>query len=260
VGSSDAIAKTLSRFAHPVEGSLRVLLVDDDAVFRRGLRGLLDRDQIEVAGDIWSGDAAVIKTVDARPDVVLLGIRSRETGLDTLIRIRALMPQLPVVVLAASRDPGDVMAAVLAEASGYIVRDASVEEIITALRSAVGGGVYLSPAVMPALLTRVRALVSEAPAVPAANFLSERENEVLALMARGMENAEIASELHITVRTVKAHVSSILDKLGVENRVQAAVIALRAAEQPAPVVAGIVPEAAVPGADGEPARIALAAS
>jgi DNA-binding NarL/FixJ family response regulator len=139
------------------------------------------------------------------------------------------LPGLPVVALAGSSDTAAVLAAVTAEMSGFVVRDASIDEIVAGLRCAAAGEIYLSPVVMPGLLSRMRKLMLNAtPALVELDSLSTRETEVLRLMTRGLENAEIARELGISVRTVKAHVSSIFNKLGVENRVQAAVLALGA--------------------------------
>ncbi len=211
--------------------SLRVLLVDDDAVFRRGLRHLLAGEGIDVAGEVWTGDAAVIRTGELCPDVVLLGLSTESPrGLDTLRRMRECAPDVPVVVLAVSRDPADLLEAISAETCGFVTKDAGIDEIVASLRSAASGGVFLSPAVMPALLNRVRAMIDAVPDSAATELLSDRENEVLSLMAHGLGNAVIAEKLSISVRTVKAHVSSILEKLGVENRVQAAVMAFRASD------------------------------
>jgi len=206
---------------------LRVLLVDDDALWRRGLRHLLNGEGIEVAAEVATGDAAVVRCGSLRPDVVLLGlVADSPRGLDTLRRMRAVVPGTPVIAVAASRDPADLLTALSAESCGLLTKDARVSEIVAALRSAAAGGVFLSAAVAPSLMSRVRATLEVRPDA-SAERLSERENDVLVLMAQGMENAAIAGELSITVRTVKAHVSSILEKLGVENRVQAAVMASR---------------------------------
>jgi DNA-binding NarL/FixJ family response regulator len=205
-----------------------VLLVDDDALWRRGLRHLLSGEGIEVAAEVQTGDLAVVRCGALRPDVVLLGlVAGSARGLDTLRRMRAVMPDVPVIAVAASRDPADLFAALSSESCGLLTKDARVPEIVAALRSAAAGGVFLSAAVAPSLLSQVRATLEVRSDAAGAELLSERENDVLLLMAQGMENAAIAGELSITVRTVKAHVSSILDKLGVENRVQAAVMASR---------------------------------
>jgi DNA-binding NarL/FixJ family response regulator len=210
---------------------LRVLLVDDDALFRRGLSDLLIREGIDVAAEVWTGTAAVVRTADVLPDVVLLGLSTDvEAGLSTMREIRASSPSTPIVILASTSDTNHVLEAVSADTNGIIVKSASVKEIVSGLRSAAVGEVYISPVLVPGLLARVRSLLQAAPKPVPSDSLSRRENEVLRLLACGLENAEIAAEMNITVRTVKAHVSSILDKLGVENRVQAAVVALRQAD------------------------------
>ena len=189
---------------------------------------------------MWTGTAAVVRTADVMPDVVLLGLSTDvEAGLSAMREIRASSPNIPIVILASTSDTNHVLEAVSADTNGIIVKSASVKEIVSGLRSAAAGEVYLSPVLVPGLLDRVRSLLQAARKPVPSDALSRRENEVLRLLACGLENAEIAAEMNITVRTVKAHVSSILDKLGVENRVQAAVVALRqgddvAALPPAP--------------------------
>ncbi len=216
------------RQSAPGLAPLRVLLLDDDALFRRGLRNLLDGDEVAVVGEA-SPAGAVAKILSLRPSAVLLGLsRVSRDGSEILRRIHEASPGLPVLVLGASRDPADVLAAVTAESSGFVVKDASIEEIVRGLRAAASGEVYLSPVVTRGVLNRVRPLIHSTRSAGASHLLTDRENEVLRLMAHGLENSDIAAKLAITVRTVKAHVSSILDKLGVENRVQAAVIALGA--------------------------------
>jgi DNA-binding NarL/FixJ family response regulator len=215
---------------------LRVVLVDDDALFRRGLSDLLTREGIDVAAEVWTGTAAVVRTTDVLPDVVLIGLSADvEPGLTTMREIRAAAPGTPIVILASTPDTDHMLEAVSAETNGIVVKSASVKEIVSGLRLAATGEVYLSPVLVPGLLARVRSLLQAAPEPVPSESLSRPENEVLRLLAREMENAEIAAQMNISVRTVKAHVSRILDKLGVENRVQAAVVALRQSDDVAPL-------------------------
>jgi DNA-binding NarL/FixJ family response regulator len=209
---------------------VRVLLVDDHDVFRSGLRVLLEHDGFSVI-DVDSGAAAVRRVSAARPDVVLMDLNMPGmSGVDATKAIQAVAPGLPVIVLTVSSDDDHVVHAVRAGAVGYLLKDASLDEIAAGIWAAVGGQAAISPRFVGGLLARVRDGRDVAPAVaraPPAVRLSERERQILRLMTRGAENTDIARQLHISVSTVKNHVSTILQKLGVENRVQAAVYAIR---------------------------------
>jgi DNA-binding NarL/FixJ family response regulator len=211
------------------EPETRVVLVDDHALFRRGLRELLERHGVGVVGEALDGPGAVEVVRDAAPDVVLMDVNMPGfSGIEATKRVRAVAPTAQVIMLTISADEEDVEESIYAGACGYLLKDAPVEEIIMAIRAAAAGESHLSPRIAANILEHVRANAGRR-ALPeeARAELTARETEVLRLIADGKENAHIAEELFISVQTVKKHVSNILAKLEVENRVQAAVQAVR---------------------------------
>jgi DNA-binding NarL/FixJ family response regulator len=211
------------------EAEIRVVLVDDHALFRAGLHELLEKHGVEVVGEASDGASAVEVVRDAAPDVVLMDVSMPGiTGIEATMGVRAVAPTARVIMLTVSADERHVEEAIYAGACGYLLKDAQAEQILAAVRAAAAGESHLSPRIAADILERVRAnpgrrvLPAEARAQ-----LTERESEVLRLMAEGKENAQIAEELFISVHTVKNHVSNILAKLEAENRVQAAVRAVR---------------------------------
>jgi DNA-binding NarL/FixJ family response regulator len=208
---------------------VRVALVDDHELFRRGLRDLLGEHGFEVVGEAATGEEAIDLARQEVPDVVLMDISMPGIGgVEAARRIRIDSPHTRVVILTVSADEEDVNEAILAGASGYLLKDASVEEIVSGIAAAARGEGLLSPAIAGRLLESMRAdeFLSELP-LEARPHLTDREGEVLRLMAAGKENSEIAAELVTSPHTVKSHVSNILAKLEVENRIQAVVYALR---------------------------------
>ena len=203
---------------------LRVLVVDDSELFRTGLRVLL-REAFEVASAA-SGDAALREVATFRPDVVVMDMgMPGMSGCDATRRILEAAPSTFVMVLTGS--DGDVLEAVRAGASGYLLKSADVSDIVEAIRATAAGHAPLAPEVAGALLATVReSPVAEEPSVGVR--LSARERQVLALLASGANNVEIARRLYISPSTVKSQVSGLLTKLDVENRIQAAGVAIRA--------------------------------
>jgi DNA-binding NarL/FixJ family response regulator len=200
--------------------------VDDHGFYRAGLRGLLADEGLEVT-EAASGEAAVDVVATAAPDVVLMDLHMPGmSGIEATRRLGEIAA-LPVVMLTVSADDRDVVDAVRAGARGYLLKDAAIEEIVAGVRAAAGGGAWISPHVTGALLDRLRASGEAAADDPAAVELTEREHAVLRLVAAGKDNAAIGRELHISSGTVRKYVSSILVKLGVDNRVEAAVYAVR---------------------------------
>jgi DNA-binding NarL/FixJ family response regulator len=196
---------------------------------RSGLHQLLEQNGVDVVGEASDGANAVELVRDAAPDVVLMDVSMPGiSGIEATMGIRAVAPTARVIMLTVSADEGEVEESICAGACGYLLKDASVEQILAAIRAAAVGESHLSPRIAASILERVRADPGR-PALPgeARAELTERESEVLRLIAEGKENAQIAKDLFISVQTVKNHVSNILAKLEVENRVQAAVQAVQ---------------------------------
>ncbi len=204
-----------------------VVLVDDHDLFRTGLRTLLEEQGVAIVAEASDGAAAVSRVREHAPDVVLMDINMPVmNGVEATREITRLAPLSRVVVLTISDDDGDVIDAVLAGASGYLLKDASVDELLRGIQAAYAGDSLMSPTIASKLIQRVRAASPGDTGHPRA-ALSERELDVLRLIAGGKDNAHIAGELHISPKTVKNHISNILMKLGIENRIQAAVYAVR---------------------------------
>src|SRR5919198_5085936 len=203
---------------------IRVLLVDDHAVVRRGLRGFLELlDDIEVVGEAETGRRAIEQAWALQPDVVLMDLVMPDIeGIEATVEIKSNAPGCEVVVLTSFGDESKVTAALEAGASGFILKDAEADDVAHAIRAARRGEVHLDPAVATLLARRVR----ERTVQPSAEPLTDREREVLALVARGLSNKAIADELAITERTARTHVSNILGKLGLASRTQAALYAV----------------------------------
>ncbi len=208
---------------------LRVLLVDDHDLFRTGLRNLLEEQGVQVVGEAASGADALRIVREIAPDVVVMDLNMPGiSGVEATREITAIAPLTRVVVLTISVDDEDVMNAVMAGACGYLLKDASIEDLLTGIRAAAAGESLISPQIASKVLQRLR---SQGKSVDAAATiraeLSDREVEVLKLIANGKDNAQIARELFISPKTVKNHISNILMKLQIENRIQAAVYAVR---------------------------------
>jgi two-component system, NarL family, response regulator LiaR len=206
--------------------SIRVLIADDHAVVRQGLKTFLElQDDIEVVEDVADGEAAVAAVEREAPDVVLMDlVMPGVDGVEAIRRIREGRPQARVLVLSSFLDDERLFPAVRAGAAGYLLKDVEPRELVKAIRTVHGGEALLHPAVAARLMDEFAA--GRAPE-PNADGLTEREREVLTLIARGLPNKLIARDLSISEKTVKAHVSSILGKLGVSDRTQAALYAVR---------------------------------
>ena len=203
-------------------GRIKVLIVDDHAVVRRGLRGFFDLlDDIEVVGEAEDGRRAVALVDEVLPDVVLMDIvMPVMDGIAAISEIKARHPDVEIVALTSFIEEDRVTAALEAGATGYLLKDAEADDVAIAIRRAQAGEVHLDPQVARLLARRVR------NPRPDHEPLTEREREVLRLVARGHSNKEIAALLDITERTARTHVSNILGKLDLASRTQAALWAI----------------------------------
>jgi DNA-binding NarL/FixJ family response regulator len=223
------VTETMAREqGRPLNG-LRVLIVDDHDLFRTGLRNLLEEQGVQVIGEASSGNEAVRIVRESAPDVVVMDLNMPGMdGVEATRYIAGAAPLTRVLVLTISDQDEDVLNAILAGACGYLLKDSSIEELIAGIRAASVGESLISPHIAAKVLQQVRAS-SSVPQIAETirSELSDREIEVLKLIANGKDNALIAAELHISPKTVKNHISNILMKLQIENRIQAAVYAVR---------------------------------
>jgi DNA-binding NarL/FixJ family response regulator len=207
-----------------------VLIVDDHAVFRRGLELVLaEEPDLEIVGEAGDGLEAIERAADLLPDVVLMDVRMPVVGgIEAARRIKNARPGTKVVMLTGSQNEEDLFAAVRVGATGYLLKEVATEEVAGAVRAVARGEALISPPMATKLLGEFNVLSrrvdSQLGAVPR---LTEREIEVLRLVAKGMSNKEIATELVIAENTVKNHVRNILDKLQLRSRMEAALYAVR---------------------------------
>ena len=208
---------------------VRVIVADDHDLFRSGLRGLLEAAGVNVVGEAARGDEAVRAVRELAPDVVVMDLNMPVLGgVEATREIVAGSPLTRVVVLTVSDQDADVMDAILAGACGYLLKNASIDELVAGIRAAAVGESLVSPHIAAKVLQRLRAGSAATDAAETIRAeLSDREIEVLKLVASGLENAEIAAKLFISPKTVKNHLSNIFMKLQFENRIQAAVYAVR---------------------------------
>ena len=212
--------------------TIRVLLVDDQPLLRTGFRLILQTEpDIEVVGEAADGEVAVQQVLALQPDVVLMDIRMpRVDGVEATRRLSAL-PVGPRVLVLTTYDLDEyVVESLRAGASGFLLKDVPADELVAAVRVVHRGEAVVAPRVTRRLLDRFARLLPTADVPPAADLpeLTDREREVLLLVARGLSNAEIAAQLVLGETTVKTHVSNVLAKLGLRDRVQAVVLAYEA--------------------------------
>jgi DNA-binding NarL/FixJ family response regulator len=208
--------------------ALRVLVVDDHRLFRGGLRDVLEESGIAIAGEADSGEEALELAPALSPDVVIMDLTLPGiSGAEATRRLLAAEPKLTVLVLTVSAEGGDIDEALAAGARGYLLKDATARELVAGVRAAAAGEAPLSPPVAARLVASMRDARRARDAAGDPADLSERELQVLRLISEGRDNTQIARALYISPETVKDHVSHILVKLGVENRIQAAVYAVR---------------------------------
>ena len=207
---------------------IRVALVDDQAIVRAGLARILSPpDGFEVVAECISGREAIERLPALRPDVILMDVRMPDLdGITATARLRSAAAGSPVLVLTTFGEDEVLWGAIEAGAAGFVLKDSSAEDLIAAVRAVAGGGAWFDPGVAPRVLERYRRVVAPATRDAARlELLTEREHDVLRLMARGATNAEIAASLYVAEATVKTHVGSIFTKLDVRDRAAAIVFA-----------------------------------
>ena len=210
---------------------LKVLVVDDHALFRRGLQMVLKQEgDIEVVGEAADGNEAVEKAQETMPDVILMDVRMpHRSGIEATQQIKDLLPHVKILMLTISDEEADLYEAIKAGASGYLLKEISIDEVAEAIRSVSAGQSRLSPSMAAKLLQEFAAMskrAAEARQLPAPR-LTDREMEVLRLVAQGLNNRDIAKELFISENTVKNHIRNILEKLHLHSRMEAVVYAVR---------------------------------
>jgi DNA-binding NarL/FixJ family response regulator len=210
---------------------IRVLVVDDHALFRRGLEMVLAQESdIEVVGEAGDGAEAVAKAAEMLPDIVLLDVRMpKRSGIEACIAIKDVAPSAKIIMLTISDEEADLYEAIKAGATGYLLKEISIDEVASAIRAVAGGQSLISPSMASKLLTEFATMIKrtgERQQVPAPR-LTERELEVLRLVAKGLNNRDIARSLFISENTVKNHIRNILEKLQLHSRMEAVVYAVR---------------------------------
>jgi len=208
---------------------VRVVLVDDQELFRRGLTMLLGvEDDIDVVGEAGDGVSAVALAEQAVPDVVLLDVRMpKDSGLQACIRIKERVPSTRIIMLTVSDEEKDLYEAVKNGASGYLLKDSSIEEVAQAIRVVAEGQSLISPSMAVKLIDEFKEMARGGRDQVPTPKLTERELQVLRLVATGLNNREAAKELFISENTVKNHVRNILEKLQLHSRMEAVMYAVR---------------------------------
>jgi DNA-binding NarL/FixJ family response regulator len=221
------VAKKAEQSGEPV----RVLIVDDHALFRRGLQMVLEGEtDIDVVGEAGDGQEAIERAESTTPDVVLMDVRMpKRSGIEATRTIKDTLPSTKILMLTISDEEADLYEAIKAGASGYLLKEISIEEVADAVRAVHAGQSLISPSMASKLLNEFAAMVKrrdERTQVPGPR-LTTRELEVLKLVAKGLNNRDIGQELFISENTVKNHVRNILEKLHLHSRMEAVVYAVR---------------------------------
>jgi len=211
--------------------ALRVLIVDDHALFRRGLQMVLKQEpDIDVVGEAEDGHEAIKKAQELMPDVILMDVRMpKRSGIEATQQVKDLLPHVKILMLTISDEEADLYDAIKAGASGYLLKEISIDDVADAIRSVWAGQSRISPSMASKLLSEFQAMAKRAEEqqqFPAPR-LTDREMEVLKLVAQGMNNRDIARDLFISENTVKNHIRNILEKLHLHSRMEAVVYAVR---------------------------------
>jgi DNA-binding NarL/FixJ family response regulator len=222
----DELSVTL-KAAEPI----RVLVVDDHALFRRGLEMVLAQEpDIELCGEASDGAEAVAKAAETLPDIVLMDVRMpKRSGIEACTAIKDVVPSAKIIMLTISDEEADLYDAIKAGAMGYLLKEISIDEVAAAIRAVHGGQSLISPSMASKLLSEFASMIKKGDSrqqVPAPK-LTDREMEVLRLVAKGLNNRDIAKQLFISENTVKNHVRNILEKLQLHSRMEAVVYAVR---------------------------------
>jgi DNA-binding NarL/FixJ family response regulator len=210
----------------PEEAQIRVFLLDDHEIVRRGLRDLLEaEDDLVVVGESDSAHDAKRSILALRPDVAVLDARLPDgSGIDVCRTIRSKDPSIQALILTSYDDDQAMVAAIMAGAAGYVLKQVRSHDLVAAIRTVARGQSLLDPAITAKVLDRLRSTPDELDELAS---LTDREKDILALIAEGLTNRQIGQRLFIAEKTVKNHVSSLLAKLGLERRTQAAVLAAK---------------------------------
>ncbi|MFJ9419190.1 response regulator [Streptomyces sp. NPDC101227] len=211
---------------------IRAFLLDDHEVVRRGVRDLLDAEpDIEVVGDAGTAGHALARGPALRPDVAVLDVRLPDgDGITVCRELRSRMPDLACLMLTSFDDDDALLDAIMAGASGYVLKEIKGADLVAAVRIVASGRSMLDPATTARLMNNLRGADADAePGEDALSALSPRERQILGLVGEGLTNRQIGRRLYLSEKTVKNHISRLLAKLGVERRIQAAMIATRAA-------------------------------
>ncbi|MFF9399899.1 response regulator [Streptomyces sp. NPDC014744] len=213
---------------------IRVFLLDDHEVVRRGVQDLLDAEpDIEVVGDAGTADQALARGPALRPDVAILDVRLPDgDGITVCRELRSRMPELACLMLTSFDDDEALLDAIMAGAAGYVLKEIKGSDLVAAVRALASGRSTLDPATTARLMNSLRdeEFGAESAQDDALSGLSPREKDVLALIGEGLTNSQIGKRLYLSEKTVKNHISRLLAKLGVERRIQAAVIAAHTAD------------------------------
>ncbi|WP_030273061.1 response regulator [Streptomyces sp. NRRL B-24484] len=217
------------------EGPVRVFLLDDHEVVRRGVQDLLDSDPgLTIVGEAATAEQALARVPALRPDVAVLDVRLPDgDGVTVCRELRSRMPELACLMLTSFDDEEALLDAIMAGASGYVLKQISGTDLVSAVRTVAAGQSLLDPGATGRLMARLRRR-ADAPQPSPLPALTERETQILQLVGEGLTNRQIGERLYLAEKTVKNHVSRLLAKLGVERRVQAAVLATQVAADRAP--------------------------
>ena len=215
------------------EHPIRVFLLDDHEVVRRGLTDLLDAEpDISVVGDAENAEHALARGPALRPDVAVLDVRLPDgDGITVCRELRSRMPELACLMLTSFDDEEALLDSIMAGASGYVLKQIQGTDLVSAVRTVAAGQSLLDPSATARLMARLRQGQEPEPEPDALPGLTEREREILALIGEGLTNRQIGQRLYLAEKTVKNHISRLLAKLGVERRIQAAVIATQAQDR-----------------------------